>query len=89
MARYRLYHEDLHYVRKCLRQSHETAKQMQELTRVLVEQLEDIERKRLYTRLGFKSLRGYCQFGLGFNRRQSQSLETALRSYQIAVNFGQ
>jgi hypothetical protein len=51
--------------------------------------LEEMDRKRLYVLLGFKSLRRYCYLGLNFTRRQSQSIETAVREYRIAVNIGQ
>ncbi|OFZ18126.1 MAG: hypothetical protein A2Z20_06160 [Bdellovibrionales bacterium RBG_16_40_8] len=88
MTRHRLYYEEPHYVRECLRSSRVTAKQIHELKRALVEQLEVIDRKRLYVRLGFKSLRSYCNLGLKFTRRQSQSLESAVREYRIAVKIG-
>ena len=88
MTRERLYHEDVHYVRECLRQAHEAAMKIHELERSLIEQLEIIDRKRMYVRLGHNSLRGFCQNGLKFTRRQSQSLESSVREYRIAVNFG-
>lgn len=89
MARPRLFYEDLRFVRKCLRESRETAKKIHDLEFDLIVRLEYIDRRRYFVKMGFKSLRSYCERSLRFTRRQSQSLESAVREYRIAVNIGQ
>lgn len=89
MTGHRLYFEEPRYVRERLRESRLLAEQIHNLEAQLVEKLELIDRKRLYVRLGFKSLRGFCNRGLKFTRRQSQSLESSVREHRIAVKIGQ
>lgn len=89
MARHTLYKYHPKYVRDMLNlainKSDEIQKQEKELLAILLE----IDKHRLYGRHGFKSLRGFCIFGLKFSKTQAQRLATDARRLKTTGNIGQ
>lgn len=86
MTRHRLFYEEPKLVRESLRRARDTAKQIHLFEQDLIRQLFKIDKKRFYVRLGYNSLRSYCERNLGFTRTQSQRIVTAVRRNQVMVN---
>ncbi len=84
MARTKLFKYHPKEVRDKLREAIAIADQILELEKNLVEVLAEIDGKRFYTRVGIKSLRGFCRQALRLNRTRSQSLTTRVRRYRTS-----
>lgn len=66
----------------------ETADQIHECEKRLVEILNEIDRNRYYVRFGFKSLSGFCIQGLKLSKTQCQRIVTLVRRYEPTTNIG-
>jgi hypothetical protein len=75
-------------VRKSLNAAIDKADEIHKLEKELVSMLEEIDSKRLYTRAGQKSLRGFCNKVLQFSETQSQRLAIMVRRYEPTPNIG-
>lgn len=63
--------------------------QIHSLEKSLVGILHRMDRRRIYVRIGYNSLRGFCNHALGFSKTQSQRIVTLVRRTEPMVNFGQ
>jgi hypothetical protein len=79
MGHHKLYYHDGVRVRTRLNEAVDLATQIHEQEQCLVELLRRIDRNQLYLRYGYRSLRGFCQFGLRFSKTQAQRIATQVR----------
>jgi hypothetical protein len=84
----KLKYQNSAFVRNSLNSAIDKADQIHYLESELVPLLKDIDEKRLYTRSGQKSLRGFCNGVLRFSKTQSQRIATLVRRYEPTANIG-
>ena len=86
---HRIVFEDDHkLVRNILRDVLLRAKQLHRFERELIQLLIAIDQNRVYRSFGHKSLRGFCEHGLGFTKVQSQRIVTIVRRAEPIVDIG-
>lgn len=74
-----LYKFEPKFVRDTLNETVEKSDQIHAFERELINMLKEIDQNRLFARYGYKSLRGFVNFGLKFSRTQSQRIVTEVR----------
>jgi hypothetical protein len=79
LGRHKLFFFDGVVVRTRLNEAVDLAAQIHEQEQCLIELLRGIDRRKLYLRYGYRSLRGFCQFGLRFSKTQAQRIATQVR----------
>ena len=87
MGHHKLYYRDGVWVRIRLNEAVDLATQIHEQEQCLIELLRRIDRSQLYLRYGYRSLRGFCQFGLRFSKTQAQRIATLVRRCEPTVNI--
>jgi hypothetical protein len=89
MPRSRLYYEDPKMIREHLNRAYELVQNIQQKENELTNLLYTIDQQRLYVVYGYKSLKGFCNFGLKLSRTQSQRITTQVRRTIPMVKIGQ
>ena len=87
MGRHKLFYQDAKVVRDHLNTVIEIASAIHKKESSLIKLLCYIDQKRFYVRYGFKSLTGFCCFGLMFSKTQTQRIVTQVRRYEPRVNI--
>ncbi len=82
MSKEKLFNYNPQFVRTTLNEAVDKAEIMFEIEGQLIHILLVIDRNRLFTRYGFKSLLGFCNQGLKLTRTQAQRLVTQVRQHQ-------
>lgn len=85
--KHRLYHQNAKTVRDTLNVAAEKSDKIHQLEKELIELLKEIDEQRFYVRYGYKSLMGFCNFGLRFSRTQSYRIVTEVRRSETTVNI--
>lgn len=88
MTRHKLFNYNPKYVRDTLNKAIEQAEQLHHCESNLILVLTEIDKHRLFTRYGFKTLRGFCTKGLGFTKIQAQRIVLQIRRSQTTVDIG-
>lgn len=79
MTRPLLFREEPKYVRDTLWSVIDLADEINSKEAILVEQLKEVDRKRLYLRFGFQSFLGFCTNGLHFTKTQAARIVKQVR----------
>lgn len=79
--RHTLYKQEPKIVRDALNEAIEKSDRLHDYEKELILLLKEIDQNRFYVRYGYKSLRGFCNFGLKFSRTQSQRIVIEVRRY--------
>lgn len=79
--RHALFKQEPKIVRDTLNKAVEKSDRIHDFERDLIILLKEIDQNRFYVRYGYKSLRGFCNFGLKFTRTQAQRIVTEVRRY--------
>lgn len=85
MTKPKLFRIDAKLVRNKIRLAKAMADDIHLTERELIRFLGEIDRNRYYVRLGYKSLRGFCEKWLRFSMTQSQRLVTEVRRQQFSA----
>jgi hypothetical protein len=75
-------------VRRLLDEVHLASVQFRTAEENLIEVLKKIDDQRIFVRVGYKSLRGFCNKGLHLSKFHSQRIATAVRRFEPVVNIG-
>jgi hypothetical protein len=87
MGHHRLFYQDAKTIREHLNDAVELAVLIHEKEQTLIQKLHLIDRNRLYVRYGFKSLTGFCRYGLKFSKTQAHRVATQVRRYEPTDNI--
>ncbi|MEZ0391351.1 MAG: hypothetical protein ACAH59_03990 [Pseudobdellovibrionaceae bacterium] len=79
MGHHKLFYQNGKMIRDRLNEARERAQKILQLEKDLIEMLIEIDQKKFYVRYGFKSLNGFCRFGLKFSKTQAQRITTQVR----------
>jgi len=85
--RHTLYKHHPKVVRDALNEAIEKSDQIHSFERDLVILLKEIDEHRFYVRYGFKSLSGFCNYGLKFSRTQAYRIVSEVRRSLTTVNI--
>lgn len=86
--KHRLHKYNAKTVRDLLNEAVEKSERIHRLEKELIVMLKEIDENRFYIRYGYKSLTGFCNFGLRFSRTQTYRIVTEVRRCQTTVNIG-
>jgi hypothetical protein len=82
MTKPRLFYYEPKFVRDTLRAARDKALALQQAEKELIEALYEVDQRRFYVRLGYRSLRTFLIEGLKFTRTQAQRITTEVRRMQ-------
>jgi hypothetical protein len=82
MTRSKLFFENPKIIRDILLDVVHRADLLHDQEQKLIAVLSEIDKKRLYVKFGYKSLRGFCNHALKFSRTQSQRIATEVRTFE-------
>lgn len=85
--KHRLYNYDAKVVRDTLNKAIEKSDKIHQLEKELISLLKEVDERRFYVRYGYKSLMGFCNFGLRFSRTQTYRIVTEVRRSLTTVNI--
>lgn len=88
MTKPKFFYDDIKNVRDRLWDAIDLADELAEREQELIRRLVAIDQNKFYVRLGYKSLMGFCTFGLGFSKIQSQRIVTQVRRLEPTANIG-
>ena len=87
MSHHKLFYQDPKIIRNDLNMAVNLATIIHENERSLIEMLHAIDQQRYYIRFGYKSLTGFCRYGLRFSKTQTQRIVTQVRRYEPTDNL--
>lgn len=85
--KHRLHKYNAKSVRDVLNQAVEKSDGIHKAEKDLIVLLKEIDENRYYVRYGYKSLTGFCNFGLRFSRTQTYRIVAEVRRCQTSVNI--
>lgn len=88
MTREKLRGISSHYIREKINRAVELADSVHAIEDELVRVLFEVDSAKLYIRVGFKSLSGFCHFALKLSETQTQRIVTRVRRYEPTPNLG-
>jgi hypothetical protein len=88
MTKPKFFYENAKKIRDDLMSVVACADKVHQFEKDLIENLYQIDQKRLYVKFGYKSLRGFCINGLKFSKTQGQRIVMEVRRHQTTVNIG-
>lgn len=74
-------------IRDTLNKAVEKSDKIHQLEKELIVLLKEVDEQRFYVRYGYKSLMGFCNFGLRFSRTQTYRIVTEVRRSLTTVNI--
>ena len=87
MSHHKLFYQAPKIIRNNLNDAVNLATKIHENERSLIEMLHTIDQRRFYIRFGYKSLTGFCRFGLRFSKTQAQRIVTQVRRFEPTDNL--
>ncbi len=87
MSHHKLFYKDAKTIREQLNEAVDLAKIIHQNEKDLIQMLQEIDREKFYVRYGFKSLSGFCRFGLEFSKTQTQRIASQVRRSQPTDNI--
>lgn len=88
MTKSKFYRENLPFIRNKILEAASAADNVKEAEEILIKILYEIDRRRLFVRVGFKSLRSFCHKALNFSKFQSQRLAVQVRRFEPVDKIG-
>lgn len=87
MGHHKLFYKDAKIIRDQLNEAVTLAQIIHQNEKDLIQMLQEIDREKFYVRYGFKSLSGFCRFGLEFSKTQTQRIASQVRRSQPTDNI--
>lgn len=82
MGHHKLFYKDAKFIRDSLNEAVQLSVEIHEKEKALVQKLHSIDQQKFYVRYGYKSLTGFCRYGLGFSKTQTQRIVSQVRRYE-------